>query len=351
MNRSIQFIGVAIVLALILAPYREDAQGFFGIFPKTEAQAPDLFIGQNSQNIIALASNLAPDRTPAELLIDIDVKDNSALSANMGPIGTAYDFTQDILVPDADEVTLYVVKSGDTLSGIAKMFGVSTNTIVWANNLDRSKALKTGQEVLILPVSGVKHIVKKGDTLASIAKKYKGDVDEIKLYNDISGNTVSVGTEIIIPNGEVSTPTVVKKSSSSSSSASTPKSTSTSKANSSGYIKPVSGIVTQWAHGTYRALDIGNRTGTPIYAIKEGRVIAAKGSGYNGGYGLMVIIDHGNGVQSLYAHMSKIRVSVGDYVIQGQQIGDVGSTGRSTGPHLHFETRGNTGLAASIYKK
>lgn len=335
------------VLALILAPYREDAQGFFGIFPKTEAQAPDLFIGQNSQNIIALASNLAPDRTPAELLIDIDVKDNSALSANMGPIGTAYDFTQDILVPDADEITLYVVKSGDTLSGIAKMFGVSTNTIVWANNLDRSKALKTGQEVLILPVSGVKHIVKKGDTLASIAKKYKGDVEEIKLYNDISGNTVAVGTEIIIPNGEVSAPAVVKKSSSSSSSTST----STSKANSAGYIKPVSGIVTQWGHGTYRALDIGNKIGTPIYATKEGRVIAAKSSGWNGGYGLMVIIDHGNGVQSLYGHMSKVRVNVGDYVSQGQQIGDLGSTGRSTGPHLHFETRGNTGLAASIYKK
>jgi len=347
MKTSIKIIGVVSVFALVLAPYKEDAQGFFGIFPKTEAQIPELSLGQNSQNVLALASNLAPDRTPAELLIDIDVKDNSALSANMGPIGTAYDYTQDILVPDADEITLYVVKPGDTLSGIAKMFGVSTNTIVWANNLDRSKSLKEGQEVLILPVSGVKHIVKKGDTISSIAKKYKGDVDEIKLYNDITGNTVAVGTEIIIPNGEFSAPTVAKSSSSSSSSSSK----STSKVNSSGYIKPANGIVTQWGHGTYRALDIGNKTGTPIYATKEGRVIAAKSSGYNGGYGLMVIIDHGNGIQSLYAHMSKVRVSVGDYVSQGQQIGDMGSTGRSTGPHLHFETRGNTGLAASIYKK
>ena len=258
---------------------------------------------------------------------DITVVEGKALVAETGPEGTLADIEKS----QSDKISLYIVRSGDTLGGIAKMFDVSVNTIRWANDL-AGKTIQPGQELTILPVSGVKYIVKKGDTVASVAKKFKGDADEIRSFNGIEGD-LAIGVEIIIPDGEV--PVVA--------------SAGTSPIRSSGpvgtpsqigyYLRPIIGFVrTQGIHG-YNGIDIGAPAGTPILAAATGDVILARQGGWNGGYGNYVVIAHGNGSQTLYAHASSLIVYSGEHVVQGQVIGYVGRTGKATGNHLHFEIR------------
>jgi murein DD-endopeptidase MepM/ murein hydrolase activator NlpD len=106
------------------------------------------------------------------------------------------------------------------------------------------------------------------------------------------------------------------------------------------YTRPIiGGVKTQSIHG-HNGVDIGAPVGSPILAAAEGIVLAAKPSGYNGGYGKMIIISHPNGTQTVYGHLSSVYVTTGQSVSKGEQIGESGNTGRSTGPHLHFEVRG-----------
>ena len=230
------------------------------------------------------------------------------------------------------QISVYTVRKGDTLSGIAKMFGVSTNTIVWANDISNGK-IREGQELVILPITGVRHTIKKGDTLRSIANKYKADLGEILIYNGLSLDTKIVpGDELIIPDGQVSGAQSAIASRSSAPSA--------VQVSSGYYLRPIAGgRKSQGLHG-YNGVDIAAPVGTPIYASADGTVIVSKKSGYNGGYGLYVVVSHSNGTQTLYGHMSRVDVNVGQRVNQGEVIGAVGNTGRSTGPHIHFEVRG-----------
>jgi len=230
------------------------------------------------------------------------------------------------------QISTYIVHEGDTLSEIAETHGVSTNTIIWANDL-RNTSIKEGQELLILPISGVRHIVKSGDTLQSVAKSYKAELDDILSYNDLSTDSkIKVGDAIIIPNGIISASANIKSSLTQ---------TSSSLPTYSGYyLRPITGgRKSQGIHG-YNAVDLQAPMGTPIMASAGGKVIIARTSGYNGGYGLYVVISHANGTQTVYGHMSQVNVTVGESVSQGEVIGAVGNTGRSTGPHIHFEVRG-----------
>jgi murein DD-endopeptidase MepM/ murein hydrolase activator NlpD len=186
----------------------------------------------------------------------------------------------------------------------------------------------------ILPVSGVRYAVKKGDTLASVAKQFKGDADEIAQFNGISNGTLAAGTEIIIPNGqEAFEPPPAKAA---------VKGGQASPSYSGYYTNPLpGGRRTQGLHGTNGVdLAVAGNSHAPIVAAASGDVIIAFEGGWNGGYGSYVVIKHDNGTQTLYAHMSSVNVGKGQSVNQGQVIGYVGSTGRSTGPHLHFEIRG-----------
>jgi murein DD-endopeptidase MepM/ murein hydrolase activator NlpD len=188
-------------------------------------------------------------------------------------------------------------------------------------------------ELVLLPISGVQYAVKKGDTLKSIASKYKADAQEILQFNDLkAGEPLAIGSTLIIPDGEVAMPKV---------------STPTERLRGAGgpnyvgyYAKPLASYVrSQGLHG-YNGIDMADPVGTPIMAAAAGEVIVSKNSGWNGGYGEYVVISHGNGTQTLYAHMSENIAYPGMSVFQGQVIGYVGSTGKSTGPHLHFEVRG-----------
>ncbi len=300
----------------------------------TEAPTPKK---DNSQNIPLLEAALNTDPNPSKSTGDLAVVDNTALETTTGPNGTANEVEQKS--QSADTVSIYTVRAGDSLSAIANMFGVSSNTILWANNLKSSKDIKEGDQLIILPISGLKYTVKKGDTLKSIAAKYHGDVDEIVTFNNLDTSVgLNVGDTIIIPDGDASDDSSNSQSGSKGSSKPTP---APSKSAVGYFIKPIKGIKTQGLHGKYRsAVDIGAPVGTPIYASATGRVIVAKMGGWNGGYGNYIVIQHSNGMQSLYAHLSEVDVSSGDSVKQGTFIAKSGNTGNSTGPHLHFELLG-----------
>lgn len=255
---------------------------------------------------------------------EVLIIDNEALLPEEGPSGTIADIDR----PKNTDISRYVVRPGDTLSGIAKMFGVTVNTILWANDISARGTIRVGQELIILPVTGLKYTTKKGDTLASLAKRFGADAVEIANYNSIDGD-LAVGVEIIIPDGEMAPITRVVQS------------VPTSAAKYAGYyLRPLAGgLRTQGIHG-YNGVDIAAPIGTPIMASAAGEVIIARATGWNGGYGQYLVIRHPNGTQTLYSHASAVLVGVGQSVAQGQVIGLVGNSGKSTGPHLHFEIRG-----------
>ncbi len=266
-----------------------------------------------------------------------DASSSDALQATTGSLRVS---TEEIDYPVDDTISVYEVKSGDSLATVAKLFNVSKNTIMWANDL-KSEKITPGDTLAILPMTGIKHNVKKGDTISSIAKKYKADADEIAQFNGISSSAkLAVGDTVLVPEGEITVVQTVKTA--------TGKIVTTSKLldtynniTPAGFlIRPVvSGRKTQGLHG-HNGIDIAAPSGTSVIASGAGRVIIARVGSYNGGYGNMVVIAHDGGVQTVYAHLRTVNVTVGQSLVQGQIIGQVGNTGKSTGPHLHFEVRG-----------
>ncbi len=193
-------------------------------------------------------------------------------------------------------------------------------------------------------MTGIKHTVKKGDTVLSIAKKYKADADDIAKFNGIAKDAdLTVGDVVLVPEGEISViAPVVKKKVKRGFVVGFEKllDTYTYETPAGFLIRPVNGgRKTQGLHG-HNGIDIGANSGTPVLASGSGRVILAKEGGYNGGYGSIVIISHQGGIQTVYSHLRQVNVTTGQTVSQGQVIGQVGNTGLSTGPHLHFEVRG-----------
>ncbi len=241
-------------------------------------------------------------------------------------------------------IITYIVKEGDSPAKIAAQFGISLNTLLWANNLKPNSVIKPGQELIILPITGVYHKVKKGDTLSSIAKKYSASVEEIKEFNNVTDDLLQEGQELIIPNGKILSSQIASKSLSS--------------AASRNGLKPMTEDTSSWqkldgffAYPTingynkgilhyYNAVDIINYCGSPIYASADGVVSEVKSSGYNYGYGSYIKIQHFNGTMTVYAHLSAVLVREGQRVSQGELIGKMGDTGNSNGCHLHFEVRG-----------
>jgi len=227
------------------------------------------------------------------------------------------------------------VQTGDTLYGIAEKFGITADTIMWASSgLEfHPDLLKIGQELTILPVDGVYHTVVQGDTLDSIAQQYKAEVSAIieYEYNNLeSPYNLSLGQQLIVPGGKKPYQAHVVHVYSGPIPQGATKGTG-----SFGW--PTSGTVTQGFKPRHKAIDIGAPMGTPIIAADSGYVVKVGWSEY--GYGRYVVVDHGNGFQTLYAHLNTILVESGQSVAKGGRIGSMGSTGRSTGPHLHFEIR------------
>lgn len=234
-----------------------------------------------------------------------------------------------------DQVESYTVKQGDTLAKVAEKYDVSVDTIKWSNDLKRD-SLSIGQMLKIPPVTGIVHRVREGETVQSISKKYKTDAQKIvnfpfNDFTDLDTFALAVGQTLIVPDGvqpeapaiaRVAPPPIV--------------------AGGSGKLLwPTSGVISQYPVWYHMAFDIANPSAPGVMSADGGAVIVVEYLRY--GYGQHVIVDHGGGLSTLYAHLSEIYVKRGDKVARGQVIGRMGSTGRSTGTHLHFEARKNGG--------
>jgi len=236
-----------------------------------------------------------------------------------------------------DRVVEYEVKPGDTVSTIAEKFAVSIDTIRWQNNLSSKDSIKVGQVLEILPVSGVAHKIKKGDTVYSIAKKYDVDPQAIvnypfNVFVDDEDFKLAIGQTLIVPDGVK--PEELQRSPVARIRQVTPNAGTVVASGS--FVWPASGSISQGFVWYHRAIDIANKSAPQVVAADAGKVIVA-GWPDNYGYGNRVVIDHGNGMRTLYAHLAKIYVTNGQTVNRGDAIGQMGSTGRSTGIHLHFE--------------
>lgn len=243
-------------------------------------------------------------------------------------------------VAPREKIEDYNVEEGDTLNSIAAKFGISLSTLLWANDLSSSSYIHPGDKLTILPVSGVLHTVKSGETVAGIAKKYTAETQEVIEFNKLAdGSDIRIGEKLVVPGGVKPAPvrTTTRRSYtapvtsifSSNPPAGSPVRSSTR------LQWPTSGYrITQYYHWGHHGLDIGLPTGNPIYAAESGVVTRA---GWFSGYGNCVDINHGNGMVTRYGHASKIYVQVGQRVSRGQTVAAIGSTGWSTGPHLHFE--------------
>ncbi len=245
------------------------------------------------------------------------------------------------------DVVYHVVESGETISIIAQQYHVSINTILWENRLDDTTLIQPGQKLTILPTTGISYRVQSGDTLVSITNKFGGQVSNIVDFNKIANDSAITQSQVlIIPGGKPPAPPAVVPTSRLASF------DARAQAGASADIgddvprspsQPGSGLfwptdsrqINQYYTYRHSGIDINNATSrSPIFASQSGRVISA---GWGGGYGLEVVIDHGNGMRTLYGHASRIYVRSGQYVERGQTIAIQGCTGRCTGIHLHFE--------------
>lgn len=284
-------------------------------------------------------------------LILAQADEEQRAAAERSVMGLASAYGQDFTTQQAEgvrqyrggEITQHIVKEGETLSSIAELYGLEVSTIEWANSLQKNAKLRPGQELDILPVDGVRHKVARGETIYSVGRKYGLDDTEVQVIVDYPFNEflndetfeLATGQYLMIPGG-VKPNEAISQPVARIASRLTPDAGAVA-ANGS-FVWPASGRITQGYSFYHKAIDIANGGGGPILAADSGTVVVA-GWPDNSGYGNRVMIDHGNGYVTLYAHMSVIQVQPGQRVSRGNVVGQMGSTGRSTGTHLHFEIR------------
>ncbi len=325
----------------------------------------------NSQKIALAEPSIGPGTITGDNVLSDNTISGTTLNPQVGPLGSTLDVQN--IPENTGQISIYAVHDGDTIGSVAKMFGVTKDTIIYANDLSKGQSLKTGSILAIPPVSGQIYTVKNGETIASVAKKFKVKSAEIAIYNDLDvSSDLNKGDTLIIPDNDftqIQTQATIivqskVKNTTSVVSSNTNKKVDYSNDPNAGpvtahpmrvsynpdlgnaLLRPVSIDVsrrTQGAHNNGTAVDIGAPIGTPIMAAADGVVVLARDIGWNGGYGDYVIIMStidGNVVQTIYAHMSEVLVTSGVNVKRGDVIGKVGKTGHATGPHLHFEVHG-----------
>jgi len=304
------------------------------------SSSPDVFLSKNSDDqLVFLGPNSGVEQSPEFYLInETTLKGvSSPLAFVPRVLGNIVGGLGETILESRKEILEYAVQGGDTFSSIAENFGVSVDTILWANNLSKNSKLTIGQKLIILPVSGVLYEVKSGDSLAKIAKKYKGETSEIISFNNLAGEEdIFVGDILVIPNGTMPVVEIY-----------VPPASTWAPLASSYFICPVSSPcrLTQGLHWP-NAVDMSHgKCGESIFAAAGGEVTRVR-YGYNNGAGNYIQILHPNGVVTNYGHILTSFVNPGDKVSQGEIIALMGGqpgtagAGRSTGCHLHFSVSG-----------
>jgi murein DD-endopeptidase MepM/ murein hydrolase activator NlpD len=219
----------------------------------------------------------------------------------------------------------HIVSQGENISTLAISLGLNQDTIISVNKITNTRLLQIGKVLKIPNQDGILHTVKNGDSLSSIAERYKVEAEDIKIANELFSTNIRTGTDLFIPGAKLDW-------------------ISLQEINGDLFIWPVNGAITS-PYGYRRdpfnpsrrtfhtGMDIRGSTGTPVRAAMSGRVSRV---GYDRVLGNYVVINHHSDYRTVYAHLSVIRTRAGAYVGTGERIGDVGSTGLSTGPHLHF---------------
>jgi len=284
------------------------------------------------------AAPLAVPNNPASATSDSAVTEtflDRGLFADSNIVSRLADAHTTIPFRTRRDVEIYTVQAGDTVQGIAAYYGLQPETLMWSNSAieDTPDLLKIGQEVVILPIDGVYHEVQEGDSLSSIAQKYKVETTAI---TDVPWNNlkppnfdITPGMKLIVAGG--TKPLITKVVTSYAGPVPTG-------ATGTGQFRwPVLGRITQDYWSGHRAIDIAVPPNTPVYAADAGYVSFVGWTDV--GYGYLVRIDHGNGYETWYAHNNSFAVTLGESVERGQVIAYSGSTGHSTGPHVHFEIR------------
>ena len=284
----------------------------------------------------ASANDGETEETAEDILTGFNGQNGKAPSDNLG--GAIARLTQShTIIPERPRLGIitYTIQAGDTIQAIAASFSLQPTTIMWANPAveDAPDLLRIGQEVTILPIDGAHHTVAEGDTLESIAEEYKTEPEAIAAceynYLEPPDYPIVAGMRLIIPGGEKPyVPKVVTTYI-----GSVPEGVQ----GTGRFLWPVLGAITQGYWYGHRAIDIGAPIGSAVLAADGGFINFAGWTDV--GYGYLIVIDHANGFATYYAHLSNIYVFEGQAVEHGQVIGAVGSTGWSTGPHLHFEVR------------
>jgi hypothetical protein len=305
--------------------------------------------------------------------VAVDVVPEEPLSVSLPPMQVSEDnetkeisriIELDTVIPERSrgKVEVYTVQTGDAVFNIAGKYDLKPETVLWANYdtlNDDVHMITPGMKLYIPPVDGILYQWQDDDTLEKIADKYYVDPMDIVSWPgnelDMSNPVIEPGKYVMIPGGyrEMQTwvvPTIwAANSGANKSVAGGCTIPDGGYVGSGGFIWPTNNHYLSgndyWSG--HLGIDIAAGTGAPVYAADSGVVVYA--ASISGGYGNMVMIDHGNGYHTLYAHLDSIMVYCGQNVLQGNLIGLAGSTGRSTGPHLHFEVRLNGGFINPWY--
>jgi murein DD-endopeptidase MepM/ murein hydrolase activator NlpD len=294
-----------------------------------------------------------PVATPTEAGAPASISNASASASDEPAIIRQVWLKTDITSKTSYTVSEYTVQRGDALFSIAKQFNIKPETLLWANSdilKDSPESLRVGQVLKVPPTDGVYYQVKTGDTLDSIADEFSAKVEDIVNWPgnniDLTSQQVKPGDNVMVPGGHrefVEWITPVYATGRSGTSPLGGGGCSGGTIGSGGFIWPTGN---HYLSGNdfwpgHMAIDIAAGLGAPVWA-SDGGVVTVAGWN-NGGYGNVVMIDHGNGYLTVYGHLSQINVTACQAVAQGQIIGLSGSTGNSTGAHLHFEVRLNGG--------
>lgn len=329
-------------------------------FPSTTSPSPKRWLSFHIRFVIAglfLCSIIAPPYIPQETLA-FDEEDIVQLpqfflvedgflmkSSSLTEQGERRAYAQGII---------HTVMEGENLERIAAQYGISIDTIRWANTVEEHAPLQTGQELLILPVDGILHVVTSGQNLTKIADLYAVPAEDIASQNHLRGSFILAGQELIIPGGRpiVAKPLQVAAKPKSSPPQKEPREPQIAPTVPLVTAQPTRGVLqmpcnacmyTQYYRPGHYAVDLQTKGGGPVFAAEDGMVVRAE-YGWNGGFGNVVEIDHGNGLFTLYAHGKELYVQKGERVARGKVISWMGNTGRvygQTGIHVHFEVRVN----------